>query len=112
MVKEKDRERHKENILVVEVIKYGSIHGPLRRNPPPLQPLFFGYYVNIFCLDVTSPYGNNLHQNEKVTHCQFAFTTSEASNYLACFWIDTNKHVQGEVPIVSLDWKTRIVAKD
>nr|GMD04966.1 transmembrane emp24 domain-containing protein p24delta3-like [Ipomoea batatas] len=48
---------------------------------------------------VTSPYGNTLHANENVTHGQFAFTTTEAGNYLACL-------------SVNLDWKTGIAAKD
>ncbi|KAF5199890.1 Transmembrane emp24 domain-containing protein [Thalictrum thalictroides] len=60
---------------------------------------------------VTSPYGNNLHHVENVTHGQFAFTTSEAGNYLACFWMDG--HTQGGVGAnVNLDWKTGIAAKD
>ncbi|KAI4307288.1 hypothetical protein L6164_030492 [Bauhinia variegata] len=61
---------------------------------------------------VTSPYGNNLHHNENVTHGQFAFTTTETGNYLACFWVDTSKHVEGAGPTVSLDWRTGIAAKD
>ncbi|GAB2278656.1 hypothetical protein Dimus_013332 [Dionaea muscipula] len=63
---------------------------------------------------VTSPYGNNLHQKENVTHGQFAFTTSEAGNYLACFWLDgPNKEEvnKGDVS-VNLDWRTGIAAKD
>ncbi|KAF2293791.1 hypothetical protein GH714_004787 [Hevea brasiliensis] len=31
---------------------------------------------------VSSPYGNNLHQKDNVTHGQFAFTTQEAGSYL------------------------------
>lgn len=60
-------------------------------------------------LQVTSPYGNNLHHNENVTHGQFAFTTNEAGNYLACFWLD--KHQDHEVSL-ALDWKNGIAAKD
>ncbi|KAA8538499.1 hypothetical protein F0562_028130 [Nyssa sinensis] len=60
---------------------------------------------------VTSPYGNNLHHQENVTHGQFAFTTSEAGNYLACFWVDSN-HQVGEGLTVSLDWRIGIGAKD
>ncbi|XP_031378545.1 transmembrane emp24 domain-containing protein p24delta3-like [Punica granatum] len=58
---------------------------------------------------VTSPYGNNLHHKENVTHGQFAFTSDEAGNYLACFWLDNQNH--GEVS-VNLDWKIGIAAKD
>uniref|UniRef100_A0A5B7AUQ3 Putative transmembrane emp24 domain-containing protein p24delta3-like n=1 Tax=Davidia involucrata TaxID=16924 RepID=A0A5B7AUQ3_DAVIN len=60
---------------------------------------------------VTSPYGNNLHHQENVTHGQFAFTTSEAGNYLACFWLDSN-HQGGTDVTVSLDWRIGIAAKD
>ncbi|KAG4958929.1 hypothetical protein AAZX31_13G065400 [Glycine max] len=58
---------------------------------------------------VTSPYGNNLHHNENATQGQFAFTTAESGNYVACFWMD-GKHQ--EEATVSLDWKTGIYAKD
>ncbi|KAL3737354.1 hypothetical protein ACJRO7_026169 [Eucalyptus globulus] len=60
---------------------------------------------------VTSPYGNNLHHNENVTHGQFAFTTSEAGNYLACFWIG-GEHQEGAGLTIGLDWKIGIAAKD
>ncbi|KAL8232606.1 hypothetical protein R6Q57_002384 [Mikania cordata] len=60
---------------------------------------------------VTSPYGNNLHHNENTTHGQFAFTTSESGNYLACFWVDGNNHA-GNRLTVSLDWRIGIAAKD
>ncbi|KAF9608440.1 hypothetical protein IFM89_009806, partial [Coptis chinensis] len=59
---------------------------------------------------VTSPYGNNLHHQENVTQGQFAFTTSEAGNYLACFWVDGHNHGGGAS--VNLDWKIGIAAKD
>jgi hypothetical protein len=58
---------------------------------------------------VTSPYGNNLHHNENVTHGQFAFTTTEAGNYLACFWMDKS---QGGEMTLSLDWRIGVAAKD
>ncbi|GAB2229720.1 hypothetical protein Droror1_Dr00013972 [Drosera rotundifolia] len=61
-------------------------------------------------IKVTSPYGNDLHHRENVTHGQFAFTTSEAGNYLACFWLD-GAHKGADVS-VSLDWRTGIAAKD
>ncbi|XP_050376046.1 transmembrane emp24 domain-containing protein p24delta3-like [Argentina anserina] len=60
---------------------------------------------------VTSPYGNNLHLRENATHGQFAFTTHEAGNYLACFWVDGRNPGGGSVS-VNLDWKTGIGAKD
>ncbi|KAK6257494.1 hypothetical protein QUC31_000953 [Theobroma cacao] len=60
---------------------------------------------------VTSPFGNNLHHNENATHGQFAFTTSEAGNYLACFWKD-GSHQQDAELTLGLDWKIGIAAKD
>ncbi|KAK1315073.1 Transmembrane emp24 domain-containing protein p24delta3 [Acorus calamus] len=59
---------------------------------------------------VTSPYGNPLHHQENVTHGQFAFTTTESGNYLACFWLDT--HHQGRGASVNLDWRIGIAARD
>lgn len=60
---------------------------------------------------MTSPYGNNLHNRENVTYGQFAFTTHEAGNYLACFWVDGHNPGGGDVS-VNIDWKTGIAAKD
>ncbi|KAK9269932.1 hypothetical protein L1049_025505 [Liquidambar formosana] len=60
---------------------------------------------------VTSPYGNNIHHQENVTHGQFALTTTEGGNYLACFWVDGN-HQGGAGITVSLDWRIGIGAKD
>ncbi|KAJ8773405.1 hypothetical protein K2173_028582 [Erythroxylum novogranatense] len=60
---------------------------------------------------VTSPYGNNLHHNENVTHGQFAFTTTEGGNYLACFWLDSHHQQAGPVTL-GLDWKIGISTKD
>ncbi|KVH93476.1 GOLD-like protein [Cynara cardunculus var. scolymus] len=59
---------------------------------------------------VTSPYGNVLHHKENATHGQFAFTTSEAGQYLVCFWADDPN--QGGALSVNIDWKTGIAAKD
>ncbi|CAN8305738.1 unnamed protein product [Cochlearia groenlandica] len=60
---------------------------------------------------VTSPYGNNLHHVDNVTHGQFAFTTQESGNYMACFWADAKSHGNKNVSI-NIDWKTGIAAKD
>ncbi|KAF2293794.1 hypothetical protein GH714_004800 [Hevea brasiliensis] len=60
---------------------------------------------------VSSPYGNNLHQKDNVTHGQFAFTTQEAGSYLVCFWVEGRNSGGGDVS-VNLDWKTGIAAKD
>lgn len=59
---------------------------------------------------VTSPYGNTLYHTENVTVGQFAFTTTEAGNYLSCFWKDSGD--KGVGASVSLDWKIGIAAKD
>ncbi|XP_048536144.1 transmembrane emp24 domain-containing protein p24delta3-like [Triticum urartu] len=59
---------------------------------------------------VTSPYGYTLHESGNITVGQFAFTTSEAGNFLACFWIDSAE--KGSGVSVNLDWKTGIATKD
>ncbi|XP_045816601.1 transmembrane emp24 domain-containing protein p24delta4-like [Trifolium pratense] len=59
---------------------------------------------------VTSPYGNELHHNQNVTQGQFAFTSTESGNYVACFSMDGTQQ-EGSAS-VSLDWKTGISAKD
>ncbi|CAK9179553.1 unnamed protein product [Ilex paraguariensis] len=60
---------------------------------------------------VTSPYGNTLHRTGNSTHGKFAFTTDEAGNYLACFWVDGHNQGGGDISI-NLEWKTGIAAKD
>lgn len=68
-------------------------------------------YAFAISMQVTSPYGNNLHHHENETNGQFAFTTTEDGNYLACFWVDGNH--QGDKGVtVGIDWKTGISAKD
>ena len=71
---------------------------------------FFFAIILLFC-QVTSPYGNNLHHNENVTHGLFAFTTTEGGNYLACFTVDSHQGPATSVTL-SLDWKIGIAAKD
>ncbi|KAF5731958.1 putative Transmembrane emp24 domain-containing protein 10 precursor [Tripterygium wilfordii] len=68
-------------------------------------------HIPTISVKVTSPYGNNLHHVENVTHGQFAFTTHEAGNYLACLWVDGHNKGGGDVS-VNLDWKTGIAAMD
>lgn len=60
---------------------------------------------------MTSPYGNNLHHVENVTHGQFAFTTTESGSYLACFWLD-GEHQEGVGATLNLDWRSGIAARD
>ncbi|KAL3638813.1 hypothetical protein CASFOL_016720 [Castilleja foliolosa] len=59
---------------------------------------------------VTSPYGNNLHNQKNVSHGEFAFTTTEIGNYVVCFSTDGDHH--GKKVTVGIDWKTGIDAKD
>ncbi|RWR92858.1 transmembrane emp24 domain-containing protein p24delta4-like protein [Cinnamomum micranthum f. kanehirae] len=59
---------------------------------------------------VTSPYGNDLHSKKKATAGQFAFTTAEAGNYMACFWVDGP--YEGLAATVNIDWKIGHAAKD
>lgn len=66
----------------------------------------------ILLVQVTSPFGNTLHHKENTTHGQFAFTTTEAGNYLACFWVEDGHNPGGKSLNVGLDWKTGIAAKD
>lgn len=56
---------------------------------------------------VTSPYGNVLHHQENVTHGQFAFTTSEIGQHVACFWVDGHEGAS-----LNLEWKIGVDAKD
>lgn len=74
--------------------------------------LFCTLLIDGWLLQVTSPYGNNLHHSENVTHGQVAFTTSEAGNYLSCFWLTDHKHEAGVEISVNLDWRNGIAAKD
>ncbi|XP_016476163.1 transmembrane emp24 domain-containing protein p24delta3-like [Nicotiana tabacum] len=67
--------------------------------------------VPTISVKVTSPFGNNLYHKENVTHGQFAFTTTEAGNYLACFWMD-NRAPGAKGVTIGVDWKTGISAKD
>lgn len=62
-------------------------------------------------LQVTSPYGHDLHHTSNVTSGHFAFTTTESGSYLACFWLDGIHH-SGKGAIVNLDWKVGIAARD
>ncbi|CAO2828377.1 unnamed protein product [Amaranthus hypochondriacus] len=68
-------------------------------------------YEPTISVKVTSPFGSNVHSKENATHGQFAFTTHETGNYLACFWVDGNNPKKVDVS-VNLDWRTGIAAKD
>ncbi|XP_051124364.1 transmembrane emp24 domain-containing protein p24delta4-like [Andrographis paniculata] len=78
---------------------------------------FFGNYydenstaVPSLSVKVSSPFGNTLHQQHKVYHGQFSFTTSEYGVYMACFTIDSD--TGGRTTTVGVDWKTGIATKD
>jgi p24 family protein delta-1 len=51
-----------------------------------------------------------MHKKERVSVDQFAFTTAEAGNYLACFSIDGGG--KGLVVKLNLEWKIGFAAKD
>ncbi|KAF3324115.1 transmembrane emp24 domain-containing protein p24delta4-like protein [Carex littledalei] len=59
---------------------------------------------------VTSPFGNILHNKDRVSEGQFALTTKEPGNYLACFWMDSKEKGMGGN--VNLDWKIGIATRD
>ncbi|KAK3130212.1 hypothetical protein QOZ80_6BG0490470 [Eleusine coracana subsp. coracana] len=59
---------------------------------------------------VTSPFGDIMHKKERVSVGQFAFTTAEAGNYLACFSIDGED--TGLMMKLNLEWKIGIATKD
>eukprot|EP01018_Ginkgo_biloba_P037856 Gb_08117 [translate_table: standard] len=59
---------------------------------------------------VTSPYGNSMHYADNVESGQFAFTTSEAGDYMACFWIPPAQ--PASTATIELEWKTGVAAKD
>ncbi|GJM98630.1 hypothetical protein PR202_ga15658 [Eleusine coracana subsp. coracana] len=51
-----------------------------------------------------------MHKKERVSVGQFAFTTAEAGNYLACFSIDGED--TGLMMKLNLEWKIGIATKD
>lgn len=61
-------------------------------------------------MQVISPYGNMLHQEENATTGSFAFTTTESGSYQACFWVE-NHHKNIEATL-NLEWRIGITAKD
>jgi p24 family protein delta-1 len=61
-------------------------------------------------LRVTSPYGNTLHYTENVQSGNFAFTASEAGDYLACFWAPD--HRPPATVAFEFDWRSGVSARD
>ena len=60
--------------------------------------------LNLLHYKVTSPYGDQLYFMENVQSGQFAFTTSESGNFMACFWLLNAPHSASLN--VAQDWKT------
>jgi p24 family protein delta-1 len=61
-------------------------------------------------LQVTSPYGSNMHYADNVQSGHFAFTAAEAGDYLSCFWVADH-----QPPITigfEFDWRSGVSAKD
>ena len=53
-----------------------------------------------------------LHHRENATHGQFAFTTKESGQYLACFSMMKSNNTGGGSVSINVDWRTGIAAKD
>jgi hypothetical protein len=70
----------------------------------------WGSLLQLMVAQVTSPYGNSMHYAENVQSGHFAFTATEAGDYLACFWAPDHK------PPVTIgfefDWRSGVSAKD
>ncbi|KAJ0987442.1 hypothetical protein J5N97_005798 [Dioscorea zingiberensis] len=76
-------------------------------NPSESIPLPEAHRVTV---RVTSPYGNTIHFGDNVESGNFAFTSTEAGDYLACFW--TPDHKPPVTVTVDFDWRTGVAAKD
>lgn len=76
-------------------------------NPNENTPLLDSHRVSVA---VTSPQGNSMHHADKVETGSFAFTSSEAGDYLACFW--TPDHKPTQTMTVEFEWRTGVAAKD
>lgn len=59
---------------------------------------------------VTSPYGSSVHYADHVDSGNFAFTSTEAGDYMACFWAP--EHKPSTTMAVEFEWKTGVAAKD
>lgn len=76
-------------------------------NPSEDQPLPDSHKITV---RMTSPYGNSVHYADHVDSGNFAFTSSETGDYLACFW--TPDHKPAVTVSVEFDWRTGVAAKD
>ena len=59
---------------------------------------------------MTSPYGNSIHYADQVDAGNFAFTSSEEGDYLACLWAPD--HNPPATMAVEFEWQTGVTAKD
>ncbi|XP_076954372.1 transmembrane emp24 domain-containing protein p24delta9-like [Bidens hawaiensis] len=59
---------------------------------------------------VTSPLGNNYHYADRKESGNFAFTTGEAGDYMACFW--AAKQSPDKSLSINFEWKSGLAAKD
>ncbi|KAK4764554.1 hypothetical protein SAY86_025644 [Trapa natans] len=76
-------------------------------NPSEGHPLPESHKLTV---RVTSSYGNSYHSAEKVESGQFAFTTGEAGDYMACFWAPDHK--PEATLTVEFEWKSGVAARD
>ncbi|ONK65280.1 uncharacterized protein A4U43_C07F35510 [Asparagus officinalis] len=76
-------------------------------NPDENHPLPDSHKVSV---RVTSPYGNSIHHADNVESGNFAFTSSETGDYLACMW--TPDHKPPQTLTVEFEWRTGVAAKD
>lgn len=76
-------------------------------NPNEGHPLPESHKITV---RVTSAQGNSHHYSENVESGQFAFTSTESGDYMACFWAPD--HTPQETMTIEFDWRTGVHAKD
>ncbi|CAL9102012.1 transmembrane emp24 domain-containing protein p24delta9-like isoform X1 [Musa acuminata AAA Group] len=76
-------------------------------NPSDSAPLPDSHKITV---RVTSPYGNSIHYADQVDSGNFAFTSSEEGDYLACLWAPD--HNPPATMAVEFEWQTGVTAKD
>ncbi|EPS66027.1 hypothetical protein M569_08752 [Genlisea aurea] len=60
---------------------------------------------------IVSPFGKTVHQEEKASRGQFAFTATESGSYEACF-SPSGGNLIGRNVTLGVEWKTGIAAQD
>ncbi|TMX02898.1 hypothetical protein EJD97_019338 [Solanum chilense] len=76
-------------------------------NPNEPHPLPDTHKVT---LRVTSTHGNTFHYADNVHEGHFAFETTEAGDYMACFY--AADHKPPVTMTINFDWKSGVAAKD